>query len=218
MTYHINTIYKTLQGEGYWTGRAAVFCRFSRCNLWTGREKDRHRAVCKFCDTDFTSSNPYESVFDLGAKIAEVWGIDYDGNTWDVATHRLVSREAMVVLTGGEPLLQADEKFIVELHRLGFYVAVETNGTIKRPAGINWLTVSPKVNAELIIHQGDELKLVYPQGPDPSVYLGMNFSHYWLSPMDGPNLKDNTVAAIDYVKDHPKWRLSVQTHKYVGID
>lgn len=209
MTYFVNDIFKTVQGEGHWTGRSAVFVRFSRCNLWTGREEDRARAVCKFCDTDFTDSTPYESVFTLVDAIENTWGSN--------GPNMKVDPEAMVVLTGGEPLLQARGELIAELRRRGFYIAAETNGTQPRPDGIDWLCVSPKVNAELVIHSGDELKLVYPQGPDPSVYLALRFQHFWISPMDGPNLAENTASAIEYVSAHPRWRLNVQTHKFIGV-
>lgn len=202
MAYLVNEIFATLQGEGYWTGRTAVFCRFSRCNLWTGREQDRASAVCRFCDTDFTASKRYAQASELADEISQAWP---------------GGEGRMVVLTGGEPLLQADDALIWHLKHRGFYVAVETNGTIAPPERIDWLCVSPKVNAELKIHAGDELKLVYPQGPDPSVYLGLDFDHYWLSPMDGPNLAENTAAAVAYVLKHPRWRLNVQTHKLIGV-
>lgn len=205
MTYHVNSIFKTIQGEGYWTGRTAVFCRFSRCNLWTGREADRGRAVCQFCDTDFTASTTYETDRELKDAIVAVWP---EGEP-----------NPMVVFTGGEPLLQLDHVLAQGLNQLGWYIAVETNGTVKPPTRlIDWLCVSPKVNATLVIHSGQELKLVYPQGPDPSPYLGLDFKHFWLSPMDGPNLAENTRQAVDYVLAHPQWRLNVQTHKMIGVD
>jgi 7-carboxy-7-deazaguanine synthase len=217
MPYHVNEIFKTIQGEGYWTGRAAVFCRFSRCNLWTGREADRARSVCQFCDTDFTASTKYDSATTLVEAIEVVWGKNGAGRRVDYDEATGGNRPAMVVLTGGEPLLQVDDSLTEELHRLGFYVAVETNGTIRRPDDIDWLCVSPKVNAQLVINRGDELKLVYPQGPDPSVYLALAFSHFWLSPMDGPDYTANLEAALGYVQDHPQWRLNIQTHKVIGV-
>lgn len=202
LTYHVVDVFRTVQGEGYWSGRSAVFCRFSRCNLWSGRESDRHRAVCQFCDTEFTDSTRYDRD-ELVDAIADQWGPNL--------------RNAMVVLTGGEPFLQVDTGLLNALKNRGFFIAAETNGTIARPDGVDWLCVSPKVNAELVIHSGDELKLVYPQGPSPSVYVGLRFDHFWLSPMDGPNLADNIRAAIEYVHAHPQWRLNVQTHKLIGV-
>lgn len=204
MTYHVNEVFYTIQGEGFWTGRAAVFCRFSRCNLWTGREEDRARAICKFCDTDFLSASKFE-LDELVEAIKMAWP--------DKAPN------PMVVFTGGEPMLQLDRQLAYKLRQChGFYVAVETNGTIKqRPDNIDWVCVSPKVNATLQIHEGDELKLVYPQGPDPSPYLGLKFDHFWLSPMDGPNLEENTHLAVEYVQQNPAWRLNIQTHKVVGV-
>jgi 7-carboxy-7-deazaguanine synthase len=217
MPYHVNEIFKTIQGEGYWTGRAAVFCRFSRCNLWTGRETDRARAVCQFCDTDFTASIKYDSATTLVKAIEAAWGNPNPGKRVDYDEATGHKRPVMVVLTGGEPLLQVDNSLTAELHRLGFYVAVETNGTQARPNGIDWLCVSPKVNAELALHSGDELKLVYPQGPDPSIYLALTFQHYWLSPMDGDKIDANTAVAVEYVLTHPQWRLNIQTHKVIGV-
>jgi len=211
MTYQVHEVFLTLQGEGYWTGRRAVFCRFSRCNLWTGLEKDRHRAICQFCDTDFVDSTPYQLV-ELLALIARTWcqggldGLPPPG-------------ERMVVFTGGEPLLQLDQPLTTALHKLGWYVAVETNGTRPRPAGVDWLCVSPKARADLVLHQGSELKLVYPQdGIDPADLLhNTTFDHYWLQPMDGPYREANTHFAIAYIHDHPQWRLSLQTHKLTGL-
>jgi len=208
MTYHINEIYLTLQGEGYWTGRAAVFARFARCNLWTGHEQDRHRAVCRFCDTDFTDTTSYCDDAELADAIVGEWIANPD---------TLPPRDPMVVFTGGEPLLELDAALTYAMHAAGFFIAAETNGSQPRPPGIDWLTVSPKADAKLILKSGDELKLVYPQTTDPATYLSLDFSHYYLQPMDGPELKENTAAAIDYIKQHPQWRLSVQTHKYVDI-
>jgi 7-carboxy-7-deazaguanine synthase len=203
MTYRVKEVFLTLQGEGHWTGRAAVFCRFSGCNLWTGREEDREGAICKFCDTDFVDHTEYDgrALVDL---IEHTWG-------WRRRERR------MVVLTGGEPSLQADAWLISELADRGFYVAIETNGTRPLPPGIHWVCVSPKTPKLRVFH-GDELKLVYPQQRiQPERFIDLRFRHHWLSPMDGPELKENTAAAVDYIKEHPRWRLSVQTHKYVGI-
>lgn len=204
MTYLVNEIFYTIQGEGYWTGRPAVFVRFSRCNLWTGREKDRFTtAICQFCDTDFLHGERL-SLRDISDRVDEL-----SGDTMP-----------MIVLTGGEPLLQVDKFMILWLRQRGHYVAVETNGTQPLPAPVDWLCVSPKRGAPLNVISGDELKLVYPQdGFDPSWCLNaaMKFDHYWLSPMDGPHLAENTEAALNYVLDHPRWRLNIQTHKVIGV-
>ena len=210
MTYSVKEIFYTLQGEGANTGRAAVFCRFAGCNLWTGRESDRHEAVCQFCDTDFVGINGpgggrFDSADDLAAAVTAAW-------PHDSATRRFV------VCTGGEPLLQLDDALIAALHRAGFAVAVETNGTVQAPTGIDWLCVSPKAGAPLLLQQGDEIKLVYPQpGAEPERYERLAFGHYFLQPMDGPNLEANTAAALQYCLTHPRWRLSLQTHKLLGI-
>jgi len=208
MTYHINEVFLTLQGEGYWTGRAAVFCRFSRCNLWTGYEKDRDRAICQFCDTDFTDSTSYFDACELADAIVGEWVADPDD---------LPPRDPMVVFTGGEALLELDQPLTHAMHAAGFYIAVETNGTRLRPRGIDWLCMSPKTGTELAITSGDELKLIYPQNIDPSTYLGLDFTHWFLQPMAGPTIAANTQQAIDYIKTHPQWRLSLQTHKLAGI-
>lgn len=208
--YQVHETFLTLQGEGYWAGRAAVFCRFSRCNLWTGHEKDRHRAVCQFCDTNFADARPYT----LSALTARIEGL------WEGA--RAPGAQPMVVFTGGEPLLQLDEALTNAMHHRGFYIAVETNGTQPRPDGIDWLCMSPKAGTELAITRGDELKLVYPQeGINPANLLGLNFTHHWLSPMNNPQGVSldvaNTKAAIQYILQHPQWRLSLQTHKVIGM-
>lgn len=202
MTYLVNEIFYSIQGEGLWTGRPAVFCRFSRCNLWTGREQDRPRAVCRFCDTDFTAATPY-TLTELVRTIEDLWPVG--------------AANPMVVLTGGEPTLQADKHLILHLRHLGFYVAMETNGTRPVHPGLNWVCVSPKVGAQFVQQRGDELKVVYPQpGLDLAELARLPFKHFWLSPMDGPNLAANTTAALEYVLAHPQWRLNIQTHKVVG--
>lgn len=207
--YAIKEIFLTLQGEGGQTGRTAVFCRFSGCNLWSGREADRATANCTFCDTDFVGTNGtlggrYPTAEQLGAAIEEAWRGGH--------AHRLC------VLTGGEPLLQVDEPLIEELHARGFEVAVETNGTLEPPPGIDWMCVSPKVGSELRVRSGNELKLVFPQaGADPAAFETLAFQRFSLQPMDGEALEENTAAAIEYCKTHPIWRLSMQTHKRLGI-
>jgi 7-carboxy-7-deazaguanine synthase len=209
MPYSVKEIFKTLQGEGRHAGRPAVFCRFAGCNLWSGREQDRAKAVCTFCDTDFvgtdgTRGGKFKTAEALAGEIGDVWGEGRDGR--------------FVVLTGGEPLLQVESELIDALHAQGFEIAVETNGTLEAPAGIDWVCVSPKAGAPLRQTSGDELKLVYPQtGLDPGELTGLDFKHYWLQPMDGPDLAGNTQAAVDYCLAHPQWRLSVQTHKLIGI-
>ena len=209
MAYAVKEIFKTLQGEGRNAGRAAVFCRFAGCNLWSGREADRADAVCRFCDTDFVGTDgsgggKFETAQDLADAIAQEWG--------DGADNRLV------VLTGGEPLLQVDEPLLECLHAEKFEIAIETNGTLAAPAGIDWICVSPKAGAPLVQTRGDELKLVYPQvGARPRDFEALDFAHFLLQPMDGPQIAENTAAAIDYCMSHPRWRLSVQTHKAIGI-
>jgi 7-carboxy-7-deazaguanine synthase (Cx14CxxC type) len=199
----------TLQGEGAHAGRAAVFCRFSGCNLWTGREEDRAAATCQFCDTDFvgmdgTLGGRYATADDLADTIAAQW----------VGT----PLDRYVVLTGGEPLLQVDKAFIDALHARGFEIGIETNGTIEPPEGIDWLCVSPKAGADLVVKQGHELKLVYPQAENrPEDFTDLAFERFSLQPMDGPEVADNTARAIDYCLQHPQWRLSLQTHKTLGI-
>lgn len=206
MTYLVNEIFYTIQGEGYWTGRPAVFCRFSRCNLWTGREEDRATAICKFCDTDFLKGERWEEDA-LAEEIGNTWG---DG-WWD----------RMIVFTGGEPAIQLRSTLVAKLRDRGFYVAVETNGTLPLPP-VDWLCVSPKAGSQVPGEiEADEIKLVFPQPglmPDDLCRRhGLIAEHLWLSPMDGPDLIKNTAAAVEYVKGHPEWRLNIQTHKYVGI-
>ncbi|MEU2661932.1 7-carboxy-7-deazaguanine synthase [Micromonospora sp. NPDC007220] len=210
--YRIKEIFYTLQGEGTHAGRPAVFCRFTSCNLWTGRETDRHRAICQFCDTDFVGTDGpgggrFRSAQDLAAAVAKAW-----------AGTAHPKSKPYVVCTGGEPLLQLDAAAVEALHDEGFEVAIETNGTRPLPAGVDWVCVSPKAGAELVLTQGDDLKLVYPQpGADPERFEGLDFAHFLLQPMDGPDQAANTQAAINYCLAHPQWSLSLQTHKYVGI-
>ncbi len=209
MSYTVKEIFYTLQGEGANAGRAAVFCRFSGCNLWSGREEDRSRAVCQFCDTDFLGTGPdggkFATADALVDSVARAWRGDREV-------------ERFVVCTGGEPLLQLDEPLIDRLHERGFTVAIETNGTRIAPATIDWICVSPKAGAPLVQLSGNELKLVYPQ-PDalPEDFESLPFEHFFLQPMDGPRTAENTRLAIDYCMSHPRWRLSVQTHKLVGV-
>jgi 7-carboxy-7-deazaguanine synthase (Cx14CxxC type) len=209
VAYAVKEIFRTLQGEGAQAGRAAVFCRFAGCNLWSGREADRAEAQCGFCDTDFvgtdgTQGGSYASAGALADAIEAEWGAD--------RAHRFV------VLTGGEPLLQVDTALLDALHARGFQVAVETNGTIDAPRGLDWICVSPKAGAELRIRSGNEIKLVYPQaGAPPEAFAGLAFDRFSLQPMDGPELAANTARAVDYCLHHPQWRLSLQTHKTLGI-
>ncbi len=202
-------IFPTLQGEGLQAGRAAVFCRFAGCNLWSGLEADRAAATCRFCDTDFVGMDgPGGGRFAGADSLAEAVLAQWPGG----AENRLT------VLTGGEPLLQVDAALIDALHARGFAVAVETNGTLPAPAGLDWVCVSPKAGAPLVQTQGDELKLVYPQpGAEPALFAGLAFRHFVLQPMDGPARAANTASAIDYCLRHPRWRLGVQTHKYLGL-
>src|SRR5271165_3864633 len=205
MSYAVKEIFYTLQGEGRNAGRAAVFCRFAGCNLWSGREADRADAVCQFCDTDFVGTDGlgggrFASPADLAAAIAGYWPDRARG-------------APLAVLTGGEPLLQVDSALLAALHEAGFEVAVETNGTIVPPPGIDWLCVSPKAGAKLAVSQGDELKLVYPQtGAEPELFAALGFSHFLLQPMDGPAQAANTQAALAFCLANPQWRLTLQTH------
>ena len=210
MTYTVREIYYTLQGEGGNVGRAAVFLRFAGCNLWSGREEDRAAAVCNFCDTEFRgTSGPGGGKFATPGALA-----DAVAETWPVTINGL----RLVVCTGGEPLLQLDEPLIQTLKQRSFEVAVETNGTVVAPAGIDWLCVSPKAGAPLKQFTGDELKLVYPQlGAMPEEFAGLDFKQFLLQPMDGPDLERNTRATIDYCLRHPQWRFSLQTHKVLRI-
>ncbi|MGH7511867.1 MAG: 7-carboxy-7-deazaguanine synthase [Gemmatimonadales bacterium] len=211
MTYAVKELFYTLQGEGANTGRPAVFCRFAGCNLWTGREADRKAAVCRFCDTEFVGTDgpgggKFATPDDLARAVAIAWP---SGDP---------TARPLVVCTGGEPLLQLDRPLIAALHAAGFEIAVETNGTVEAPTGLDWICVSPKAEAELVVASGDELKLVYPQaGAPPERYAGLRFRHFFLQPMDGPAREANTRAALDYCLTHPRWRLSLQTHKLLGI-
>ncbi|MFZ5623979.1 MAG: 7-carboxy-7-deazaguanine synthase [Gemmatimonadota bacterium] len=209
MTYAVKEIFYTLQGEGAHTGRPAVFCRFAGCNLWTGREADRAGAVCQFCDTDFVGTDgPGGGKFADAEALAEAIAACWPGDEG----HRFV------VCTGGEPLLQVDAPLVEALHARGFTIAVETNGTRLPPPGIDWICVSPKAGAELVLTRGQELKLVYPQpGAEPERYEGLDFERRFLQPMDGPDRERNTALALAYVLRHPAWRLSLQTHKLLGI-
>jgi 7-carboxy-7-deazaguanine synthase (Cx14CxxC type) len=210
MSYAVKEIFYTLQGEGANTGRAAVFCRFAGCNLWTGREQDRAEATCQFCDTDFVGTDgpgggKFPAAEGLAAAVAAAWP--------DTGADR-----RFVVCTGGEPLLQLDAPLLRALHAQGFQVAVETNGTLPPPGGIDWLCVSPKATAPMVVQAGDEIKLVFPQeGLDPAQFEQLAFKHFFLQPMDGPDLEANTAAALQYCLAHPRWRLSLQTHKLLGI-
>ncbi len=212
MTYTVREIYFTLQGEGAQTGRPAVFLRFAGCNLWSGREQDRQSAVCRFCDTEFVGTDgpgggKFETAAALADAVAAAWPVD--------------AGPRYVVCTGGEPLLQLDEAAITALHEAGFEIGVETNGTLPAPAGIDWLCVSPKGKAPLVQTTGDELKLVFPQQESeaqPRNFESLAFDHFYLQPMDGPDRVSNTERTLRYCLEHPHWSLSLQTHKYLGID
>jgi 7-carboxy-7-deazaguanine synthase (Cx14CxxC type) len=206
--YTVREIFYTLQGEGANAGRAAVFCRFSGCNLWTGREADRASAICDFCDTDFVGVGPDGGKFATASALAEAVA-----SRWPAG-----APGRFVVCTGGEPLLQLDDAAVDALHAAGFAVAIETNGTQEPPPGIDWVCVSPKARAKLVLKCGNELKLVFPQpGLDPEQFSGLAFDHFFLQPMDGPRVDENTREALSYCLNHPVWRLSLQTHKMLGI-
>ncbi len=258
MSYAVKEIFYTLQGEGAQTGRAAVFCRFAGCNLWSGHEADRATAICQFCDTDFADTNGpgggrFAGAEELAAAIEQKWGVrGFPGLKSETVGTRLAretgrasadpstlpaARSAagsaqddsvetgdgerarrFVVCTGGEPLLQLDTPLIGALHGRGFEIAVETNGTMAAPEGLDWICVSPKAGAELKQRTGDELKLVYPQaGAEPERFTGLRFRHFFLQPMDGPRREENTRLSVEYCLAHPKWRVSLQTHKFLGI-
>ncbi len=210
MSYAVKEIYYTLQGEGAQTGRAAVFLRFAGCNLWSGREADRADAICRFCDTDFVGTDgPGGGKFSSPDALAEAVEQEWPATS---------TSRRLVVCTGGEPLLQLDAPLIDALHARNFEIAVETNGTIAAPAGLDWICVSPKAGAELVQRTGTELKLVYPQeGAPPEQFASLAFRHFFLQPMDGPDLARSTEAASAYCLSHPHWRISLQTHKLLGI-
>jgi 7-carboxy-7-deazaguanine synthase len=218
VSYAVKEIFYTLQGEGVNTGRAAVFCRFAGCNLWTGREKDRATAACKFCDTDFVGTDgfgggKFATASDLAHAVSVAWQEGGEG-----ASDRGV--KSLLVCTGGEPLLQVDDALVAALHIEGFEIAVETNGTQPAPDGIDWICVSPKAGEPLVQSSGHELKLVYPQREaeaQPERFVGLDFRHFFLQPMDGPEVALNTRAAVEYCLTNPRWRLSLQTHKTLGI-
>jgi len=206
--YKVKEIYYTLQGEGAHTGRPAVFCRFTGCNLWSGREEDRSKAICQFCDTDFWGTDGENggkySATALAKKVKSLWPAKMG--------------QPYVVCTGGEPLLQLDEKLVNTFHKQGLEIAIETNGTIEPPAGIDWICMSPKANTDIIVKKGNELKLVYPQvGAEPELYEDLNFDNFFLQPMDGPDAEHNTQLTLAYCLKHPKWHLSIQTHKLLKI-
>jgi 7-carboxy-7-deazaguanine synthase len=210
MSFAVKEIFYTLQGEGAQAGRAAVFCRFAGCNLWSGREEDRTEAICDFCDTDFVGTDGpgggrFASAPTLADAIDAQWPTVHEGKKF-------------VVCTGGEPLLQMNDAFVHALHERGFEVAIETNGTKRPPTGIDWICVSPKASAELVLRAGNELKLIYPQlGAEPEKYADLDFTHFFLQPMDGPQRERNTQLAVNYCLEHPRWRLSLQTQKVLGI-
>ncbi|HMA03155.1 MAG TPA: 7-carboxy-7-deazaguanine synthase [Gemmatimonadaceae bacterium] len=212
MTYAVKEIFFTLQGEGANTGRPAVFCRFAGCNLWTGREADRADATCQFCDTDFVGvdgpgGGKFATADDLARAVDEKWPANVSARA-----------RKLVVCTGGEPLLQMDRALVRALHAQGFEIAIETNGTQMPPEGIDWICVSPKAGAPLVLTAGNELKLVYPQaGGEPERYADLDFEQFFLQPMDGPDRERNTELALAYCLSHPQWRLSIQTHKLLGI-
>jgi 7-carboxy-7-deazaguanine synthase len=209
VTYAVKEIFYTLQGEGANAGRASVFCRFAGCNLWSGREADRASAICTFCDTDFVGMGPDGGKFGTADALAAEVDARWPATTGD---------RRFVVCTGGEPLLQMDSPIVDALHARGFEIAIETNGTILPPPGIDWICVSPKAGADLLIRSGDELKLVYPQpGAEPGRYDRLAFDHFFLQPLDGLALDENIRLAVQYCLEHPQWRLSLQTHKLLGI-
>ena len=212
MSYAVKEIYYTLQGEGANTGRAAVFCRFAGCNLWSGHEQDRVNAICSFCDTDFVGTDgPGGGHFSTAETLAQAVR-----NSWPQESS--VGGKPFVVCTGGEPLLQMDDSLVASFHAIGMEVAVETNGTRLPPANIDWVCVSPKAGADLVVLSGNELKLIFPQGgAEPELYEHLRFGHFFLQPMDGIQSDLNTRMAIQYCLTHPQWRLSLQTHKLLGI-
>ncbi|MCC3245672.1 7-carboxy-7-deazaguanine synthase [Methylocystis sp. WRRC1] len=209
MAYFVKEAFRTVQGEGVNAGRVAVFCRFAGCNLWSGREEDRAEAACNFCDTEFTGvdgegGGKFAGARELADHLVAIWGAD--------------DEDRFIVLTGGEPMLQVDPALVDALHNEGFEIAIESNGTIAAAPGIDWICVSPKAGAPIVQTSGSELKLVYPQpGVDPATFERLDFRHFLLQPMDGPEIVRNTKAAVDYCLAHPRWRLSLQTHKMIGV-
>lgn len=206
--YAVKEIFYTLQGEGAHTGRPAVFLRFSGCNLWSGREEDRYKAICQFCDTDFWGTDGQNggkyNAEELANKIEELWPEN--------------AKYKYVVCTGGEPILQLDETLVEAFHKKGFEIAVETNGTLEIPKGVDWICVSPKANTDILVTKGNEIKIVFPQkGINPKDFENLDFSHFYLQPMDSEEQEENTLKTIIYCKENPKWRISVQTHKVLGI-
>jgi 7-carboxy-7-deazaguanine synthase len=212
LSYFIKEIFYSIQGEGFYSGRPAVFCRFAGCNLWSGKEADREKAVCKFCDTDFVGCDgpeggQFSTPAELVGRIEKLW-----------PKEKVKSVKPLVVCTGGEPLLQLDIELISALHEKGWEVAVETNGTLLPPPGIDWICVSPKAGAKLLLSSGQELKLVFPQlRAEPEKYAMLDFQYFFLQPMDAPDREVNTRLALEYVLSHPQWRLGLQTHKILGI-
>ena len=208
--YSIKEIYYTIQGEGVHTGQAAVFCRFSGCNLWSGLEKDREKAICKFCDTDFWGTDGLNGGKYSAEELAELCI-----SLWP----KSAESKPFIVCTGGEPLLQLDADLVEAFKKKNFFIAIETNGTLVPPPGLDWICVSPKSNTKIVVTTGDELKLVYPQKENnPKDYIDLDFQFFSLQPLDDPNQDKNIKSCIEYVKAHPKWNLSLQTHKYLGID
>ncbi|MDM8559757.1 7-carboxy-7-deazaguanine synthase [Candidatus Parabeggiatoa sp. HSG14] len=212
MSYTVKEIFYSLQGEGLHTGRAAVFCRFAGCNLWSGNEQDRAKAVCQFCDTDFVDTNGGGKFISAQLLVEKV------AATWETKKTEKSNNCPFVICTGGEPLLQLDTSLIDAFHQAGFEIAIETNGTLPAPYGIDWVCVSPKAHTSLVLKSGDELKLIYPQTDAlPESFQQFNFKYFFLQPMDGPKRDVNTQLALRYCLEHPKWRLSLQTHKLLGI-
>jgi 7-carboxy-7-deazaguanine synthase len=210
MSFAVKEIFYTLQGEGAQVGRAAVFCRFAGCNLWSGRQDDRAQALCNFCDTDFVGTDGPG-----GGRFADATAL---ANAIDAVWPKQMSGNKFAVCTGGEPLLQMNQELVRALHSRGFEIAIETNGTMLPPADIDWICVSPKANAELVLRAGKELKLIYPQvSAEPERYAALDFDHFFLQPMDGPEREHNTRLAVRYCLEHPQWRLSLQTQKVLGI-
>lgn len=208
MSYKIKEIYYTLQGEGYHTGRPAIFCRFTGCNLWSGREEDRYKAICQFCDTDFVGMDG-----DLGGRYSAEILVKTILAEWPDDS------PCFVVFTGGEPGLQLDKELVTILHKNHIEIAIETNGTVPLPEGIDWVCVSPKANTKVIITKGNELKLVYPQKEiQPEMVIDWDFDHFYLQPMDSESIEENTQSSVKYCRSHPKWKLSIQTHKILGIN